>query len=280
MATVKGEEKALRPAAVIGEACETNNYCLTVTMATRISPKMSKKYRGKPCTYCVEYPATQPDHVFAREFFLPGRRDNLPKVPACQSCNNSKSKLEHYLTSVLPFGGRHADATTILSEMVPRRLDKNAVLHRQLSAGHSRAWGRFGELFIPSMTVPIDSSKIDSLFRYIVMGLAWHHWRALLAPKASAWAGILSVDGERLFKRMLALNGRRVSGNLGEGTFIYEGLQAPDVPELSCWIFSIYGGLVMAGDPDEPQPKTTIIGGQTATKETLDRFLTLMRAKS
>lgn len=240
---------------------------------------MSKKFRGRPCTYCVERPATQPDHVFAREFFLPNRRDNLPKVPACHVCNNEKSKFEHYLTSVLPFGGRHADATVNLSEMVPDRLAKNARLHRQLGAGQSRTWGKFGELLIPSMTLPIESDKIDALFRYVVKGLVWHHWRVLLAPKAGVWAAILSTNGERLFRRMIALNGRRVTGNLGEGTFLYEGLQAPSIPELSCWIFSIYGGLVMGGDPDEPHPKTTIIGGQTATKETLDRFLTLMGAK-
>lgn len=241
---------------------------------------MSKKYRGKSCTYCVEQPATQPDHVFAREFFLPNRRSNLPKVPACQACNNDKGKLEHYLTSVLPFGGHHADATTNLSEMVPSRLAKNALLHRQLGAGQSRTWARFGGLFVPSMTVPIDSSKIDALFRYIVKGLVWHHWRVLLAPNASAWAGILSAHGEKLFKRMLALNGHRVSGNLGEGTFVYEGLQAPDIPEMSVWTFSIYGGLILGGDPYEPQPKTTMIGGQTATKETLDRFLTLVRTNA
>jgi hypothetical protein len=237
---------------------------------------MSKKFRGKLCVYCVERPATQPDHVFAREFFYAGRRDNLPKVPSCSLCNNDKSKLEHYLTSVLPFGGRHPDATANLSEMVPKRLARNAALHRRLGAGQSRAWTRFGELYIPAMTLPIDSEKIDALFRYIIKGLVWHHWRVLLAPKAGVWAGVLSAEGKALHKMLLAKNGRlHAVGNLGEGTFIYEGLQGTDIPEMSVWTFSIYGGLMLGGDPQEPQPKPSVIGGVTATKEALARFIAM-----
>ena len=66
---------------------------------------MSKRFRDKPCVYCLTNPSTTTgDHVFAREFFPEAARANLPKVPACESCNNEKSHLEHYLTAVLPFG--------------------------------------------------------------------------------------------------------------------------------------------------------------------------------
>jgi hypothetical protein len=51
---------------------------------------------------------------FARGFFVETRRDRLPKVPACQPCNQVKSGLEHYLATVLPFAGRHADAPASL----------------------------------------------------------------------------------------------------------------------------------------------------------------------
>ncbi len=63
---------------------------------------MSKRFRDKPCDYCLTNPSTATgDHVFAREFFPEAARANLPKVPACESCNNEKSRLEHYLTAVL-----------------------------------------------------------------------------------------------------------------------------------------------------------------------------------
>jgi hypothetical protein len=80
---------------------------------------MAKGFKGKTCVYCATAPAATMDHVFAREFFLPDRRPNLPKVPACAACNGAKSQLEHYLTAVLPFGGQHADGLAHLSEMVP-----------------------------------------------------------------------------------------------------------------------------------------------------------------
>ena len=72
------------------------------------------------CVYCATQLATTEDHVFARGFFVEARRDNLPKVPACQPCNQVKSGLEHYLATVLPFAGLHADAPANLQDMVPR----------------------------------------------------------------------------------------------------------------------------------------------------------------
>jgi hypothetical protein len=77
---------------------------------------MSKKYKGKLCVYCASGIATVADHVIAREFFLPARRANLSKVPACHNCNDVKGRLEHYLTAVLGFGARHADASDNLAQ--------------------------------------------------------------------------------------------------------------------------------------------------------------------
>jgi hypothetical protein len=74
---------------------------------------MSKKYINKPCAYCVGNLSSEADHVFARGFFLPDDRDNLPKVPTCRECNKKKSELEHYLTTVLPFGARQGEETLL-----------------------------------------------------------------------------------------------------------------------------------------------------------------------
>jgi hypothetical protein len=97
------------------------------------------KFEGEPCVYCASQPATTSDHVLGRGFFLKQRRDNLPQVPACAPCNGKKAELEHYLMSVLPFGGRHADATENLEVVVPGRLEQNRALHRRLGAGLSQA---------------------------------------------------------------------------------------------------------------------------------------------
>lgn len=85
----------------------------------------SKKYKDKICVYCRESTSTTADHVFPREFFQKHQRSNLPKVPSCKSCSNEKSKLEHYLLSVLPFGATHSYVHQVLSVDVPKRLERN-----------------------------------------------------------------------------------------------------------------------------------------------------------
>jgi hypothetical protein len=62
----------------------------------RTAARMSKRFKfaGQTCVYCGLLPATSADHVFSRQFFLVERRDNLPKVPACDRCNNLKGTLE------------------------------------------------------------------------------------------------------------------------------------------------------------------------------------------
>jgi hypothetical protein len=93
----------------------------------------SKKYKNKTCVYCAkEQASSTEDHIFAKEFFLENKRGNLPQVPACDACNNKKFELEHYLTSVLPFGGQHSDSIDNLSSKVPKRLRKNKPLHDKL----------------------------------------------------------------------------------------------------------------------------------------------------
>jgi len=113
---------------------------------------MTKKFKGKLCVYCAERPSESGDHVFAKEFFLLRDRDNLPKVPACKACNEAKSKLEHYLTSVLPFGGRHKSAKTNLETRVPQRLKKNRKLSKQLAEETLTVWSEErGKLWVQTI---------------------------------------------------------------------------------------------------------------------------------
>lgn len=239
---------------------------------------MSKKFKGKTCVYCGTATSETADHVFALEFFLPSQRTNLPKVPACVACNNAKSKIEHYLATVMPFAGRHGDANQNLSQMVPGRLAKNARLHRSLQDGMGQAWSQENGIIVPAMTLPLDSDRVGELFAYITKGLLWHHWKVILDPaKTGVWSGYLNSDGVAVHRSLLALNSpARVNVNLGNGTFAYEGAQGTDIPEMSVWLFTPYGGMQLSGDPDRPEEVTTTIGAVTATKAGLERFMTLV----
>jgi len=201
-------------------------------------------FKGLPCVYCGA-PATTDDHVIAAKFFLEQQRGNLPKVPACERCNNEKSHLEDYLMVVLGFGAMHPDSAVNLDTLVRRRLENNLKLKRELAAGYDASGGT---------TIPFDHEKLVKLFAMIARGLAWHHWGVLLRPGFSATASLFNDAGVQFFVQMLSgwNTPIRVSENFGNGTFVYEAAQATDVPEATVWRFQMYGGIKFGGDPAVP----------------------------
>ena len=213
---------------------------------------MGKRYVGRLCAYCGVARSTAPDHVFAREFFLPEHRRDLPKVPACAECNNAKATLEHYLTAVLPFGGRHGAASKNLATMVPKRLARNSKLHRSLREKMGRVWGLEGAVLMPASAIPIQAEALVQLFEYVVRGLSRFHWGVVLGREYSPLVISLTTVGEKYFDTLFAMDAAsRLREDLGKGSFIYEGAQAIDSPGLSVWRFQIYGGAKFA-DPDKP----------------------------
>lgn len=215
---------------------------------------MSKKYKGKTCVYCSTPESSGTgDHVIAREFFLPERRSNLPIVPTCQACNNVKSELEHYVTATLPFGGRHNDAAVNLKTKVPARLAKNRPLMETLR----EAWA---EISSSSATLPIDGRKIDSLFEMIAKGLAFWHWEIFLPDtEYLVKASYLTRHGEAVFQKFWdPPSAQKVSSDLGEETFVYEGVQGTDDQGLTLWRMSLYGVMV-SNDVKAPGERATTV---------------------
>ena len=230
---------------------------------------MSKKFKGKLCVYCVERISVSSDHVFAREFFLPEDRNNLPKVPACSKCNGNKSELEHYVTMVLPFGGRHESAKANLREMIPKRLKKNIRLHHLLKNGSTKVWVNQNKLLIPTIALPFDSDRLKALFELITRGLLWFHWGVYLTQDHIIDVIMFTRRGEEYFeKNFISLRPRAcVRGNLGKGTIVYYGAQGVDCPEISVWYFSLFGGVVLCDLKDSLVETSSRIGVMTGPKE-------------
>lgn len=214
---------------------------------------MGKGFKGKTCVYCGTAESDTADHVIARGFFRPGKAENLPKVPACAKCNNEKSRIEHYLTTVMPFGGQHSAASETLASLTPPRLEKNRRLHNVLADSIAMMFtSRDGGPWIPEMTVQIKGEELEHLFGFIVKGLAWHHWKVVFTADHLVLAGFVAGLGPKLFDALLSLGvKRRETGNFGNGVFVYEGVQAKECPELTVWRMSLYGAQV-GGDPRHP----------------------------
>jgi hypothetical protein len=211
---------------------------------------VGKGYKGKTCVYCaVDFISDTEDHVLAKKFFPEAQRANLPKVPACTSCNRAKAGLEHYLATVLPFAGRHPDAGEVLSSMVPRRLAKNRKLHSQLSSSLGQAWLKDGATLRPATTLLLDADQLKGLVRYFVRGLAAYHWDLIIPAVYRIGVGVWTNEGEQLVASALPKSGKAtIEGSWGNRAFEYRGLQAEDDPNLTLWKFEIYGGVLLAGD--------------------------------
>jgi hypothetical protein len=237
----------------------------------------SKKFSGELCVYCNTRPGVVPDHIFAREFFLVNQRGNLPQVPACDQCNNEKSRLEHHLTSVLPFGGRHPDALANLETMVPKRLGKNARLHRELAQGRGRMWNRTeGGMLVRQMTLPMEG-QLDKLFALITKALLWHHWKVRLTDDHTVVAGLVPDNFLAPFSGVPPE--RRVKATLGGDTVSYAGLWGETDPQMSMWEFTIYGGLQITDETQQPPRTYQKIGATTSPKQVTEKVERLRRFK-
>ena len=237
---------------------------------------MSKRFKGKLCVYCCEATSATGDHVFARRLFLESRRQNIPQVPACERCNTQKSNLEHYLASVLPFGGHHSDAALNLRTMVPSRLAKNPPLHAQLRAtSHDRTkrvWARERGLLVRTIAVPFDWPKLEQWLKYVVKGLSWHHWKVPITPDCGIDVFWLTQHREAPFQRLLAMTAaERVCQDVGAGTFSYKAAQGIDSPKVSVWEFSIYGGIKLGASHTAPRQTGSKIGAMVGPKSMLDK---------
>jgi hypothetical protein len=210
---------------------------------------VSKKYKGELCVYCSRERATTRDHVFARNFFLVKRRDDLPQAPACTSCNRQKSEIEHYLATVFGFGGRHTDAVENFETMVPRRLEKNVKLFTQIQQGYS------GE------KIPLVSGQIEKWLALVTKGLLWHHWKTVLDPDEPVAAILVQSKGvgelRGVLSRLKVVD--HVVVDLGVGTFRYVAARTADSPHSSFWWFSLYGGIQFADEQRNPGGKDSVL---------------------
>jgi hypothetical protein len=243
---------------------------------------MSKKYKGKICVYCQQRPSKQGDHVFSRELFLESERANLIKVPACDECNNDKSVLEHYLTSLLPFGGLHTDAKEHLNTLVAPRLERNQKLKRELSAGMSYVTtvdenGNESR----ALAIPFHGDIYIALFEYIVKALSWFHWGTYIDNNSMVVTTALTKLGEEMFEQHLfSLSPKNtIDATLGKDTVKYFGMQGVN-EQITVWKFEIFNGLVVSDSNDEGFPKSTCIGAISGPMEMVNPFRELFEATS
>ena len=239
----------------------------------------SKKYKGRTCVYCAEAVSETADHVVCRNFFLPEYRDNLPKVPACLECNGAKSKIEHYLTALLPFGSGHPAALSGQTKQVERRLRRNRPLREQLSNEMKRlrickSDGQKEDM----LALPIDGSKWLEYLELVVRGLVWHEWGEVIPSSYVIRVVSLIKRKFELFENHILTLGEkeRVAGRFAGGAFCYSGTSAPDDRAFTVWRISLYDDLLLvwpAEDGENHQLITAVMTGPPEIASQLDWFV-------
>jgi hypothetical protein len=207
-------------------------------------------------------------------------RAQIPQVPACNTCNGEKANIEHYLTGVLPFGGRHSDALANLTENVPRRLEKNKKLQRELATKSSRVWSQEPSgLILRTLAVPLDGERLEKLVEFVVRGLMFHHWGMILGKEAFVEVHSLTIHGDKFFRKIRHLNAaQRVSNDIGDGALVYEAAQGIDNPLISVWQLSFYGAMTMVGADGKDFSSTFgVMTGPGSVKERAEARMTFLR---
>ena len=215
---------------------------------------MSKKYKGKTCVYCAVEKSTGPDHVIAREFFPKDKRGNLPKVPSCSECNNTKAKLEHYATAILPFGSKHENAEEMLKGATAKRLNKNIKLKKELKSEMGEIWVESSSsLTLPSITIPVKGDKLTQLFQMIIKGLYYHNWQMIIPKDYFVEAYTVSLRGLLFFrdKMLLKAPSNFIQNILGNGVFHYKCTRGNGDPGISAWEMFFYNGVMITGEKNE-----------------------------
>ncbi|WP_186138439.1 HNH endonuclease [Burkholderia gladioli] len=219
----------------------------------------SKGFKNKTCVYCGRETVSETaDHVVAREFFRVGERANLPKVPACNVCNNAKSQLEHYVLAVLPMGGVHPDAVATIVEQVARRIGRNEKLRRNLAVGQRDRLVRGPDgVWREGMSIPFEGGKLATLACYIALGLAWHHWKIQIAPNAVANASIFTSEGTQVFESAWAgiPAEQRVTQIYESDVIAYRGGYIATNRNVTLWQMRFFGGVEL-GDSKRPGETT------------------------
>ena len=213
---------------------------------------MGKRFKGLACAYCGEPDISSTgDHVIPRKFVPEHLRANLPQVPACAACNNAKSADEHYLATVLPFGGNHPEASAMLERDVPRRLEKNKRLHLELARGQAEVRFSDGAGVGPTLTLNVEAERITRFARRVIQGLHAHHWEPV---SKGTWvgAGVLAPAGQQFQLELMHMGGLRLRRDIGDGLFSYAALRSMERPYISAWWLRLFGGVMLGGDPAMP----------------------------
>ncbi len=101
----------------------------------------------------------------------------------------------------------------------------------------------------------------------IARGLAFWEWGVLLPDnECVVHADFLTADGRVFFDKLFELNAKRTGQrDIGNGIFVYEGVQSLESAQLTIWRMSLCGAL-MSDDAKAPMERVSVAYALTAPR--------------
>ncbi|MFC4637697.1 HNH endonuclease [Deinococcus hohokamensis] len=144
------------------------------------------------CGYCGE-PATEIEHVIARQFFPAAdheRKKNIPRIPACRACNAAKQKSEDTMGVFLTVSSSDESAKKVMEERIGRTLRKNQRIRRLIRDNLVATESGVG------FGVPLDEQgeEID-FWDWLVRGLYYYELQTPMRVDEDLHIALVDVKG-------------------------------------------------------------------------------------
>ncbi len=214
---------------------------------------MRKRQRLKGqvnCAYCGLKLATTMDHVIPQCLFLPPLPEVMVTVPACDDCNNSKSKNDDYLRDFLVtdvYCSEHPVAKNLAAGKVARSAQKN----RSRLARAAKTGAKWAPVYTPAglylghaYSVPLEGERINEIFRTIVRGL--YYWMGQGKER-------LPDDYVTEIRRVNDFNVREVVRGFQtvkahgpyslSNVFTFMATRTVEYPAVTAWLLGFYDGV-------------------------------------
>ena len=138
---------------------------------------MGKKRKVGECAYCGVIGTLTDDHVIPRCLFEKPLPPDMVKVPACEKCNNDKSKDDDYLRDFLVtdiYASEHPVAKRVFltKTLSAGRQNKSALVRAAKAQGRPESIYTKGGIYLgEGFGVPLEGERVNNIFIRIVRGL-------------------------------------------------------------------------------------------------------------
>lgn len=203
---------------------------------------VTNKSRLAVCAICGDREATTVDHIPPKNIFPSPRPHDLVTVPACAECNlGASANDEAFRIAIGLIVGADQEVTRRLWDKgVMRTLDHNKKLRREtlLSLSHVKTTNPSSSTH-GAWVAALPAEPIQRVVERTVRGLYFHHYRAVLGPRALCFSRLQHIPA-KYADRAAEMFSAFKYGSIGETIVQYRYARANESSQFSFWLFSFF----------------------------------------